>query len=314
MTFYSESVTMTEVVESLRSDLPGLCGASRLPGAARSREAGSTQPRPRGDAVGQPRWRQWERSPGGHDRRSNRCSDRYVGDSEHLQRPGQDRDRRAQDRRLGIVHGRSARRPDPCRTMCQGLGHAVRNRTPTGVGAVVAGIILMGCGSEAAGPAPVDRRPRPPQPPPHPQRPHPQRPQRPHLRWRALRMPQPPRRRAQPWPRPTRRLVPRTAVRLLTQRRVVGSCVSTPVQPAALPSRSLRTRAATVFAGHVANAPGAPAMPRISGVGDGAFGSTIAGRSIVNAYSNSSRTLVAAQAPGALPPVEALARVALADN
>ncbi len=73
-------------------------------------------------------------------------------------------------------------------------------------------------------------------------------------------------------------------------------------------------QSATVFAGQVANAPGAPAMPRISGVGDGAFGSTIAGRSIVNAYSNSSRTLVAAQAPGALPPVEALARVALADN
>jgi len=41
---------------------------------------------------------------------------------------------------------------------------------------------------------------------------------------------------------------------------------------------------------------------------------TAAGRSIVNAYSNSSRTLVAAQAPGALAPVEALARVALADN
>jgi len=71
---------------------------------------------------------------------------------------------------------------------------------------------------------------------------------------------------------------------------------------------------ATVFAGQVGNAPGAPAMPQISGVGDGAFGSTIAGRSIVNAYSNGSRTVVAAQAPGALAPVEALARVALADN
>jgi hypothetical protein len=55
-------------------------------------------------------------------------------------------------------------------------------------------------------------------------------------------------------------------------------------------------------------------MPSISGVGDGAYGMTTAGRSIVNAYSNASRTLVAAQAPGALPPVEALARVALADN
>lgn len=70
----------------------------------------------------------------------------------------------------------------------------------------------------------------------------------------------------------------------------------------------------TVFAGQVANAHGAPAMPSISGVGSGAFGTTIAGRSIVNAYSNGSRTLVAAQAPGALAPVEALAKVALADN
>ncbi len=73
-------------------------------------------------------------------------------------------------------------------------------------------------------------------------------------------------------------------------------------------------QSAAVFAGQVANAPGAPAMPGISGVGNGAFGATIAGRSIVNAYSNGSRTIVAAQAPGALAPVEALARVALADN
>jgi hypothetical protein len=73
-------------------------------------------------------------------------------------------------------------------------------------------------------------------------------------------------------------------------------------------------QSAAVFAGQVAHAPGAPAMPAISGVGDGAYGMTTAGRSIVNAYSNASRTLVAAQAPGALPPVEALARVALADN
>jgi hypothetical protein len=73
-------------------------------------------------------------------------------------------------------------------------------------------------------------------------------------------------------------------------------------------------QSATVFAGQVDHAPGAPAMPHISGVGDGAFGMTTAGRSIVNAYSNGSRTLVAAQAPGALAPVEALARVALSDN
>jgi hypothetical protein len=71
---------------------------------------------------------------------------------------------------------------------------------------------------------------------------------------------------------------------------------------------------AAVFAGQVAHAPGAPAMPAISGLGNGAFGMTAGGRSVVNAYSNASRTLVAAQAPGPLPPVEALARVALADN
>ena len=71
---------------------------------------------------------------------------------------------------------------------------------------------------------------------------------------------------------------------------------------------------ASVFAGQVANATGKPAMPAISGVGDGAYGQDIGGRAIVNAYSNSSRTLVAAQAAGPLPPVEALARVALSVN
>ncbi len=55
-------------------------------------------------------------------------------------------------------------------------------------------------------------------------------------------------------------------------------------------------------------------MPPLSGLGDGAFGQSAGGRSIVNAYSNDSRTVVAAQAPGALAPVEALARVALTDN
>jgi len=69
-----------------------------------------------------------------------------------------------------------------------------------------------------------------------------------------------------------------------------------------------------VFAGQVAHAPGAPAMPAIPGVGDGAYGQTTGGRSVVNAYSNGSRTLVAAQGPGSLASVEALARVALADN
>src|ERR1039457_2004727 len=47
-------------------------------------------------------------------------------------------------------------------------------------------------------------------------------------------------------------------------------------------------QSAPVFAGQVAHAPGAPAMPQISGVGDGAFGMSTAGRSIVNAYSNRS--------------------------
>jgi hypothetical protein len=73
-------------------------------------------------------------------------------------------------------------------------------------------------------------------------------------------------------------------------------------------------QSAAVFAGQVAHAPGAPAMPAISGVGDGAFGTTTGGRSIVNAYSNASHTLVAAQASGSLASVEALARAALAAN
>ncbi len=73
-------------------------------------------------------------------------------------------------------------------------------------------------------------------------------------------------------------------------------------------------QSAAVFAGQVAHAPGDPAMPALSGVGDGSYGQAVGGRSVVNAYSNGSRTLVAAQASGALAPVEALARVALADN
>jgi hypothetical protein len=73
-------------------------------------------------------------------------------------------------------------------------------------------------------------------------------------------------------------------------------------------------QSASVYAGQVAHAPGAPAMAAISGVGDGAYGQDVGGRAVLNAYSNSSRTLVAAQASGALGPVEALARVALADN
>jgi hypothetical protein len=73
-------------------------------------------------------------------------------------------------------------------------------------------------------------------------------------------------------------------------------------------------QSSAVYAGQVAHAGTAPGMQAISGVGDGGFADTAGGRSIVNAYSNSSRTLAAAQAPGALAPVEALARVALSDN
>jgi len=73
-------------------------------------------------------------------------------------------------------------------------------------------------------------------------------------------------------------------------------------------------QSAAVFAGQVAHAPGDPAMPAISGIGNGAYGQTVGGRSIVNAYSNSSRTLVAAQSSGTLAQTEALAQVALSDN
>ncbi len=73
-------------------------------------------------------------------------------------------------------------------------------------------------------------------------------------------------------------------------------------------------QSAAVFAGQVAHAPGNPAMPSISGVGDGAYGMTTGGRSVVNAYSNAARTVVAAQGPGSLASVEALARVALGDS
>ena len=69
-----------------------------------------------------------------------------------------------------------------------------------------------------------------------------------------------------------------------------------------------------IFAGQVAHADEATGMQELSGVGDGAYGLTTGGRSVVNAYSDQSRIVAAAQAPGALAPVEALARVALADN
>jgi len=70
-----------------------------------------------------------------------------------------------------------------------------------------------------------------------------------------------------------------------------------------------------VYAGQVANATGRVAgMQKVAGVGDGAYALTTGGRTVLNAYSNGSRTVVAAQAPGALGPTEALARVALADN
>jgi hypothetical protein len=55
-------------------------------------------------------------------------------------------------------------------------------------------------------------------------------------------------------------------------------------------------------------------MQPVAGVGSGAFFLTAGGCSVVNAYSNGSRTVVAAQGPGAAAPIEALARVALSDN
>jgi hypothetical protein len=74
-------------------------------------------------------------------------------------------------------------------------------------------------------------------------------------------------------------------------------------------------QAATVFAGMVSHADDkVTGMQPVSGVGSGAFFLTAGGRSVVNAYSNGSRTVVAAQGPGAAAPIEALARVALSDN
>ena len=69
-----------------------------------------------------------------------------------------------------------------------------------------------------------------------------------------------------------------------------------------------------VYAGQVANAGRAPGMRPISGVGDGGFGLTAGGRSIVNAYSNASGTVVAAQSSQPLSATEELARVAFAAN
>jgi hypothetical protein len=69
-----------------------------------------------------------------------------------------------------------------------------------------------------------------------------------------------------------------------------------------------------VFTGQVANAGRAPGMQKVSGVGDGAFALTTGGRTIVNAWANGSRTVVAAQGPGSLAQTEALAQVALSDN
>jgi hypothetical protein len=71
---------------------------------------------------------------------------------------------------------------------------------------------------------------------------------------------------------------------------------------------------AAVFAGQEANGGRAPGMQPIRGVGDTAFGLSAGGRTVVNAFSNASRTFVAAQSPASLVATEALARIALADN
>lgn len=74
-------------------------------------------------------------------------------------------------------------------------------------------------------------------------------------------------------------------------------------------------QSASVFAGMVSHADDkVTGMQPVSGVGDGAFFLTAGGRSVVNAYSNGSHTVVAAQGPGAAAPIEALAKVALSDN
>ena len=52
-----------------------------------------------------------------------------------------------------------------------------------------------------------------------------------------------------------------------------------------------------VLAKQIPNLGTAPGMQQISGVGDGAYALTAGGHSIVNAYSNASRTFVVAQAP-----------------
>ncbi len=76
-----------------------------------------------------------------------------------------------------------------------------------------------------------------------------------------------------------------------------------------------KAQTASIFAGMVSNADDkVTGMQPVSGVGSGAFFLTAGGRSVVNAYANGSRTVVAAQGPGAAAPVEALAQVALSDN
>jgi len=71
---------------------------------------------------------------------------------------------------------------------------------------------------------------------------------------------------------------------------------------------------AATFTGQVAHLGTVPGMQGISGIGDGAYALSTAGRSVVNAYARGSRTVVAAQTPGTLAAVEALARIALAEN
>lgn len=71
---------------------------------------------------------------------------------------------------------------------------------------------------------------------------------------------------------------------------------------------------ASVFAGQVSNAGREPGMQRVSSVGDGAYGLSAGGRTIVNAWSNGSHTVVAAQSAGTLSQTEALAKIALSDN
>ena len=186
------------------------------------------------------------------------------------------------------------------------MARATNRRVPLAMGGLVIGLVLTACGSGSSSPttsaasSPTTRRPLPPRHREAPRR----RPMRPR--------PPPPVRR---WPRLRRRSVAPHRGPIQTPTPGGGVVCEYTGARGNAGVTIFAHQSATVFAGQVSHAPGNPAMPAISGVGDGAYGMTSVGdRSIVNAYSNGSRTVVAAQANGSLASVEALARAALAAN